>query len=172
MMMPVTSYAVETLSVLHGKKFSRNNGRNSKNIQRFPRVPMDQERRLGPRTVPPVRVRVTCPTPEAAASAILTLTILPETRTDESAWCSHECKPNSRECNQAPVYLGQTESVDGCVATVAFQPKKVWRYNHAMKKNLGRKKELHTLEVRGTAPWAVAWWLGARTGGHGRGRAL
>ena len=148
MLAPVTHYTVETLSLVAGMKFSRNNGRNSKNIQRFPRIPVAEERKLPARRVPPLRIRLTCPTPEAAASAVVTLTLVPEARDEKSVWFGHECKSNTKECNVPPVYLGTLEQASGCVATFAFQPQKVWRYNHAMKKNLGRKRELHCLEVR------------------------
>jgi len=145
--MQETAYGVKTLSKIERMKFSRNNGRNSKNIQMFPRVPPEVQRKLPARQVAPVRIQLKCPTAEAAASAVVTMTMVPETRDPESVWYDHECKEGSKECKKAPVYLGTQESISGCTVVIGFHPKKVWRYNHAMKKNLGRRREFHCIMV-------------------------
>lgn len=141
-----TQYSIETLSAVEGLKFSRNNGRNSKNIQHFPRVALEEERKLGHHRVPVLRVNVTCPSAEALSTAIVMATMMPEMRAPTSAWYGHKCAPGSTDCRDAPTLIGTLEEANGCVGTFSFKPKKVWSYNHAMKKNLGKKRELHCLQ--------------------------
>lgn len=183
-------YGVTVLSMVAGRRFARNNGRNSKNIQGFPHVAESESptakgngaARRRRRRVPGLRARVTCPSEELLATAVVTMTIVPDAVGAGSAWARHECSPGTRECDVVPVYAGMPEAParnnrdsdgeagdaddaggtcptpDGFVSRVfVFYPRHVWWYNHAMKKNLGARRELHCLKVRACGSPRLAW---------------
>lgn len=101
----------------------------------------------GPLT--PIRIRVTAASQALLESIQLCMSIVPATRIQTSAWLGHACTIGSSECRQPPVWIGEpdmtTATGDG-VVEYTFLPQRAWSYNHAMKKNLGKKHELHALK--------------------------